>query len=366
MGIHILNVLYIVLFGLFVPPGIVVILFWFCFLLNRIFHYYSLFRKEVSRYNPLEFDINVFNLKVKFIINSFLLLLILTECFYLISYSSGILWYNLIRTTGNTPFPVNIELNCSSYHIWIWELEIPFPLLAFTMALGDMTIYFHCILMVTLIKFIFIAYQCKTNFKSVKIFLIKASLILPILLTVSVIPQTQFVSKILTSIFGVFMICLLFKHRRKFFLILKWRRDDAFILRDEVAYKHHSLIMRNSKFSFNLFILSYVIFIISLMLDKLFALIVMLFTDKSRYITAILNLDYDPVFLSCEHQQIIYSIYANWLNVQPGILFVVGLLYMIPFYALTIWLFIYKYCRGIDSRYIRFEGNAHLYHPLRN
>ena len=370
-----INFVYTIVYGVLIPPSVLVLLFWVCFLLNRIIHFYSLYKKEVSnwKYIPLEFDINVFNCKVKLVICTFLLLLIFTEGLCIIFYCLGILAANYelhsFSESGLTQFPLDIELNCSAYGLEIWAFEIAYPLVAFFTRLGDITMYFTCILMVALLKFIFIAYQCKTNFKSVKVFLIKASLFLPILLTISVIPQTQVLSKIFTPLFGVLLIYLLFKHRRRFYLILKWRCDDAFILRDNSAYFHHSLIRRNSTISFNLFILSYVIFIISVTLDKLIALTEMLFTDESRYVTAMFNWNFNLAFLSCEHQYIIYKT-CDILNlIQPAILFVVALTYLLPFYGITIWLcvsYLYRQCKGVDSRYIRFKGNADLFHPLRS
>ena len=363
------NLVYIIAYGVVIPPSILVLLFWVCFLLNRIIHFYSLYKKEVSNweYKPLKFDIDVFNYKVKLVIYTFLLLLIFTEGFCILFYSLGILASNL--QSGPAPFPLDIELNCSLENTEIWAIEIAYPLVAFFTCLGDITIYFTCIIMVALLKFIFIAYQCKTNFKSVKTFLIKASLLLPILLTISVIPQTQILSKIFTPLFGVILIYLLIKHKRRFYLILKWRCDDAFILRDNSAYFHHSLIKRNSTISFNLFILSYVIFIISLILDKLISLTEMLFTEKSRYVTALFNWNFNLAFLSCEHQHIISETHYIFEIIQPAILFVVGLIYILPFYGITIWLcvsYLYRQCKGVDSRYIRFKGNADLFHPLRS
>ena len=369
IGVDTTSLVYIIVYGVLIPPSVLVLFFWVCFLLNRIIHFYSLYKKEVSnwKYDPLEFDINVFNFKVKLVIYTFLLLLIFTEGLCVFFYSLGILAFNL--QSGLAQFPLDFELNCSSNGWGIWQIEIAYPLVAFFICLGDVTMYFTCILMVALLKFIFIAYQCKTNFKSVKVFLIKASLFLPILLTISVIPQTQVLSKIFTPLFGVLLIYLLFKHRRRFYLILKWRCDDAFILRDNSAYFHHSLIKRNSTISFNFFILSYVTFIILLILDKLTALTEMLFTDKSRYVTAMFNWNFNLAFLSCEHQYIIYWTYYILGTIQPAILFVVGLTYLLPFYGITIWLcvsYLYRQCKGVDSRYIRFKGNADLFHPLRS
>ena len=363
-----LSLAYIVIFGVLIPPSTLLLLIWLCFLVNRIFHYYSRFKKEVSKWNykPLEFDIDIFNYKVKFIIYTFLFFLIVTECFCMFAYSFGLLFFNLYP---NLPLPFPTELNCTATWFGIWRFEIAYPLVAFFISLGDMTMFFTCIIMVALLKFIFIAYQCKTDFKSVRIFLMKATLFLPIHLTISVIPQTQILSKILTPLFGMFLIFSLFKHKKRFFLILKWRCDDAFILRDNNAYNYHKLVMRNSKFSFNLFILSYSIFILSLILDKLVALVVMLFTDQSLYVTALYNWNFNLAFLSCKHQHIIYSIYSALGTTQPAVLFVVCLMYIIPFYvipACVLTSYVYRKCKGIDSRNIRFKGNAELYHPLRH
>ena len=220
---HPINLVINVVIGVLILSCFVFLLFWMFFLLNRILHHYSCYKKETSKrnYSPLEFDIDVFNNKVKCIIYTFLLLLIITEVFCMLTYIGSIMVLNHASFNVTvSSFPMDIELNCSTNSYGIWQYEIGHPFFALFICIGDMSLYLICILMVALLKFIFIAYQCKTNFKSVKIFLIKSSLILQILLTISVIPQTQILSKILTPLFGMFLINLLFKHKKVSFSFL--------------------------------------------------------------------------------------------------------------------------------------------------
>ena len=56
------------------------------------------------------------------------------------------------------------------------------------------------IFMIALLIFVFLAYQLKTNFKSVKTFLIKSCTVLLFLFIISIIPQTQVFSEIITPI----------------------------------------------------------------------------------------------------------------------------------------------------------------------
>ena len=57
--------------------GFLIVLFWVSFLLLRIFRYRFVYNTLVSRwsYNPAEFNIDVFNLKVKIVIYTFLLMI---------------------------------------------------------------------------------------------------------------------------------------------------------------------------------------------------------------------------------------------------------------------------------------------------
>ena len=345
-------------------------LFWSSLLLHRIFRYRSDYNTLVSRwsYNPAEFNINVFNLKVRIVIYTFLLLIVSAEFLGGLGYTLGILSFSLgFPGPEIAPFPLNITLTCSpQYEYTIWELELAYPVSASLIILGDVSMCMACVLMISLLKFIFLAYQLKTNFRSVKIFLIKSCAVLLFLLIISVIPQTQIFSKIITPILCITIIYLLFKHRAGYFHILRKRCNDTF---GDIDHKIHLKTKRNSIITFDIFLSAYIIFLILLITYKLLAFICMVFTEKSRKLTAVYNLDMNLAFLPCDYQQILYQIQSIVDIVQPGIVFIATLLYLIPLYGFMfafIGSYLYRQCRGIDSRYIRFEGNASLYHRVRH
>ena len=348
--------------------GFLIELFWFSLLLFRIFRYRSEYNTLVSRwsYNPAEFNINVFNLKVKIIIYAFMLLIIFNEFLGSIGYALGILLFNLgFKGPEIAPFPLNITLTCDPKHGYIWELDLAYPLPAFLMTLGDMSTCMMCFLIIALLRFVFLAYQLKTNFRSVKIFLIKSFLVFPFFV-ISIIPQIQVFSKIITPILCITIMYLLFKHRAGYFHILRKRCNDTFGDRD---HKIHLRTRRNSIIAFNMSLTAQLIMLIAIMLDRFLAFLLMVFTEQSRILTAVYNLDINLAFLPCDYQMIIYDIQNVVNTIQPSIMVIAIILYLIPQYVIMFAVtgcYLYRQCRGIDSRYIRFEGNSHLYQRVRH
>ena len=343
-------------------------LFWSSFLLFRIFRYRSEYNKLVSRwsYNPAEFNIDVFNLKVKIVIYTFLLLIIFNELLGSLSYCLGLSSFNLGYLGPEiAPFPLNITLDCYPKFGYIWEFELAYPVFTFLMILGDVSTCMMCFLMIALLKFVFLAYQLKTNFRSVKLFLIKSCTVLLFLFIISIIPQTQVFSKIITPILCITIIYLLFKHRAGYFHILRKRCNDTFGDHD---HKIHLRTKRNSIITFNISLTAIPIMLFAIITNKLLAFAFMVFTEKSRVLTAVYYLDINLSFFPCDYQQIIYEIQYLVAIIQPIIIGITIALYLIPQYAIVfvfIGRYLYRQCRGIDSRYIRFEGNAHLYHRVR-
>ena len=285
-----------------------------------------------------------------------------------LSYALGSLFITLgFPGPEIAPFPLNITLNCVPKHeLIIWELELEYPVHTFLIILGDLSMCMVLILMIALLKFVFLAYQLKTNFRSVKIFLIKSCTVLLFLFTISIIPQTQVFSKVITPILCITIIYLLFKHRAGYFHILRKRCNDT--LGDD-DHKIHLRTKRNCIITFNIILLFYVLFLIALMNVKLFSFVVMIFTEKSRVLSAVYNLDINLAFFPCDYQRIMFDIqFYVVLVIQVPIIIMALVLYLIPQYAIMfvfIGRYLYRQCRGIDSRYIRFEGNAHYYHRVR-
>ena len=171
--------------------GAFINLFWFSFLLLRIFRYRSVYNTLVSRwsYGPTEFNIDVFNLKVEIIIYTLLLVMISAETLGRLGYTLGLLSFYLgFQGPEIAPFPINITLDCFLKYGHTWEFEFKYPVYAFLMILGDLSTCMIFILMIAL--FVFLAYQLKTNFRSVKIFLIKSCTVLLFLFIIYIIPQT--------------------------------------------------------------------------------------------------------------------------------------------------------------------------------
>ena len=350
--------------------GFFIELFWISLLLLRIFRYRSVYNTLVSRwsYSPAEFNIDVFNLKVRIVIYTFLILIVSVEFFGALGYTLGLLSFTLgFQGPEIAPFPLNVTLDCVPKHEdKIWEFELKYPVCAFLMILGDLSMCMVLILMIALLKFVFLAYQLKTNFRSVKIFLVKSCTVLLFLFIISIIPQTQIFSKIVSPILCIAIMHLLFKHRAGYFHIMRKRCNDTFGDHD---HKIHLRTRRNSIINFNIILFVYILFLIALMNVKLVSFVVMIFTEKSRVLTAVYNLDINLAFFPCDYQRIIYDIqYYAMVPIRDPIVLIALVLYLIPQYVFMfvfIGRYLYKQCRGIDSRYIRFEGNAHYYHRVR-
>ena len=365
-----LSQIFVAFYLLILVLGFLIVLFWVSFLLVRIFRYRSEYNTLVSRwsYNPAEFNIDVFNLKVKIVIYTFLILMISAEFLGGLSYCVGLLSYTLgFPGPEIAPFPLNITLDCVPNHdYYSWEFELEYPVCAFLMILGDLSMCMGSIFMIALLKFVFLAYQLKTNFSSVKTFLIKSCTVLLFLFTISIIPQTQVFSKVIIPILCITIIYLLFKHRAGYFHILRKRCNDTFGDHD---HNNHLRTKRNCIITFNIILLFYILFLFALMNVKLFSFVVMIFTEKSRVLSAVYNLDINLAFFPCDYQQIIFDIhYYVMIPIQIPIILITLVLYLIPQYTIMFVFtgrYLYKQCRGIDSRYIRFEGNAHYYHRVR-
>ena len=224
---------------------------------------------------------------------------------------SNNLSFNGFRGPEIAPFPLNITFDCLPRFEYIWEIELAYPVSAFLMTLGDVSMCVTCCLMIALLKFVFLAYQLKTNFRSVKIFLIKSCAVLLFLLVISIIPQTQVFSKILTAILCMTIIYLLFKHRAGYFHILRKRCNDTFGDRD---HKIHLRTKRNSIIAFNMSLAASLIFLVAIIIDRCLAFVLMIFTEQSRLLTAIYNLDINLTFFPCDYQQIMYHTTLNNAN----------------------------------------------------
>ena len=358
------NLVYIVLFVLIFFPSVFLFFSWFVFLTQRIFSYRNRYNSLVNNftYNSAEFNINVFNLKIKLTVYTFLLLILFNEFLFAFSYALGLSLINFGYPGPEiAPFPLNVSLNCyPTNSAYIWEFELAYPVFTFLMISGDVSMCMACLLMIALLKFVFLAYQLKTDFRSIKIFLIKSCTVLLFMFIISVIPQTQIFSKIITPILCITIIYLLFKHRAGYFHILRQRCNDSFGDHD---HKIHLRTKRNSIVTFNLFLFSYILFLLSLIIDKLIAFICMVFTEQSRILTAVYNSNMNLTFLTCDYQRILYYIQYVVATIQPGIIFIATLLYTISLYSVIIVLtgiYLYRQCRGVDPRYIRFEGNSRL------
>ena len=313
---------------------------------------------------------DVFNLKVRIVIYTFLLLIISAEFLGALGYGLGFLSYNLkFHGPEIALFHLNITFftnyRCFTNYRYLWEFELEYPVFTFLIILGDLSMCMVLIFMIALLKFVFLAYQLKTNFRNVKIFLIKSCTVLLFLFIISIVPQTQVFSKIITPILCITIIYLLFTHRAGYFHILRKRCNDTFGDRD---HKIHLRTKRNSIIAFNMSLTAILLMLFAIITEKLFAFAFMIFTEKSRVFTAVYNLDVNLAFLPCDYQQIIYKVRYVVGLLQPMILGISVSLYLIPQYAIVfvfIGRYLYRQCRGIDSRYIRFEGNAHLYHHVR-
>ena len=364
----ILNLVFIGMIGFFVSLFFFASLFWFVFVLRRLCYYYKSYKKRVTSvcYVGPEFEIDIYNCKLKCIMYCFFLFVILSEALCILSQSVGTILFNFYPEFGiYSRYPLDTFVNCTEQGYEIWEFELMNPFIAFCFGLRDIFLFGTCILVIGLIKFIFLAYQLKKDLSSVKTFLIRASFFFPFLLFLSVIPQTQVLSKVTTPIFGIILTFLLFKHKRLYYMILKWRCDDALILRDYVSHRYHLKIKRNSIFLFNCVLLSEILIISLLVLNKFSSLASMLLTEQSRYVTRLFDLDMNLAFLDCKYQHFIYKFHLIIDAIEPAICIISTVFYFIPYHFIAAGMFAKKICKKIKDRnegfQIRFEGNAHLF-----
>ena len=356
-----INSVYVGLFGFFVVPGILLALFWSGFVAKRLIDYYRDYRKLLINWNrnPDEFYNDLFNCKIKLVLYSFFLAIVLPELVTIFSYSTGLLIFNYRPTLGLNSFILqNISLNCPEFGGEVWEFELVNPIIAFFMGLGDVAICLTLILLIGLLKFIFLAYQSINNYKSVKNFLITYSFFPPFLLVLSIAPHTQILSKILTPAIMIYLIKLLLQHKKQYFLILKWRCDDAFILREESSYARHSQVRRNSKLSFNLLFASFIFFAITMCINKFSSLAAMLLTEQSKLVMRAFNLDLNLAFLDCRFQNVIYKIEYVADLINPFLALVGSVLYSLPLFGVTLGFLVFTLYRKAKPRQTRFDGNA--------
>ena len=137
------------------------------------------------------------------------------------------------------------------------------------------------IFMIALLKFVFLAYQLKTNFRNVKIFLIKSCTVLLFLFIISIVPQTQVFSKIITPILCLTMIYLLFTYRAGYFHILRKLCNDTFGDRD---HKIHLRTKRNSIIAFNMSLTAILIMLFAIITEKLFAFAFMILQKNREFL----------------------------------------------------------------------------------
>ena len=373
MDLNITNLVYIGLFGLLLTLFLIISSFWVIFVLRRLILYYKSHRELVSRvhYSCSEFDIEIYNCKVKYIMYWFFLFIIISEAMCILSQCIGSIIFNFEPKFGiSSVYPLDVFINCTETGLEIWEIELINPLIAFFFGLRDVSLFATAILIIGLIKFIFSAYQLKKNLRGLRSFIFRASIFLPLFLLFSVIPQTQILSKVTTPIFGIILTFLLFKHKKQYYMILKWRCDDAFILRDDASYRHHLKIKRNSMLLFNCILFSETLLVSELVLNKFSSLASMLLTEQSRYVTRLFNSDTNLAILDCEYQHLIYNFHTIIDYIEPAICFLSVILYFFPYLGIVIVMFSMKIWKRIMNRnkafQTRFEGNAHLFHPLRD
>ena len=359
----ILGYTYIGCFVIFGAPIFILMFSWLGYISYQINVFYKKYKK-LRFYSELysDFYMDFFNCKVKLIIYLFFLFLIFSELMSIIGYSVGTLLLNFYSPAIEpTLYPLLIPLNCSDPVIELWQLEIANPLVAFFFGVGNMSYCAVNILLTGLFKFIFQAYQNKSDFRSVKKFLFISSFFGPFIFILSVIPQTQIISKIFTSMYCIILFILVLKYKKQFFLILKWRCDEFFIQQDTISHTYHSKIRRNSKLSLNFVVFGSFLFLCSIILTLIPSFLSMLLTEKSKYVTNTFNLDINLSFLDCRGQQIFYHIRSFLDNIVPLFILVGMTIYSLPMFILSLGLiacYFYNRCKRVDTRYFHFKGNA--------
>ena len=334
MFLQIISYIYLGPMTIILTMFILLTLFWLIFVVNRLNHYFRSYNRSVS-YNSLEMDMNAYNYRIKYIVYLFLLLLIISELIGTVSFCLFIIGYRIETALG---VGFNISLNCTDSYIGVWEIQTANPLIALLLGIRNATLLIVCILLIDLLKFISQAYQFKPNINSVKCSLVKCFCIFPVVILPCVSPQTHVLSIITFPICASVLLYFLSKNKKLFFLILKWRCDDAFILRDNTSYMYHSRIRRNATISLNLLYSSLVILFLSLFCHQFLSLILILLTEKSTYFTKIYNFEMNLSFLDCHYQHVVYKIRIILDSIIPIITLIALSLYSILFFAVSIGL----------------------------
>ena len=354
-----LYISFLILVGI---PYLILVSFWLQFILSRIYKFNKNYKKFrfLSKLDP-ELCIDFFNCKIKLVIHVFLLFLLLSEIMSAVGYTIGTSLVSYFSLSHMSPQSLKIPLNCTDGGFELWQFELTNPFVALVYAVGNVSVVFIFVLLIGLLKFIFLAYQNKTNFKSVKSYVIYSSFLPPFFIALYTIPQTQLLAKASFIICEIVVLFLLFKHKKSYFLILKWRCDDAFTQQNSIDFAYHSRIRRNSKFSFNMVCVGFAIIVIAMLLDSIPSILSMLFTEKSKYVTRTFNSDVSLAFLDCPSQKMIYRFRSVFDTIVPLLMLAGMSIYTLPLIGVSVGLmirYVYYKCKRVDSEYFRVKGNV--------
>ena len=348
------------LFALLIIPFVPTTIFWVVFVVVRLFKFVRNYRKLTSNiYRDTTYlAITLFNCKIKIVIYTFFLFLVFLEFVAIISHVFAMIFLSFL--------PHNVtdyHENCSYPFYDLWQNEFTQLSVRISIALRDYSICMLLVVCIGLMRFVFLAYQLKTDFRNVKIYLLTYSLILPIIPLLSIYPQTLVLAQVATTVFSILLLIQLFKHKKMYFLVLKWRCDDLRNEGDDEGYKLNLKIRQNSMITFNMFVLAFTIIGVFLVLNKTASFCLMLFTDQSRYLTAVFHSDLNLSFIDCKYQEIFYVIHYLLDVTEPTAILIALIIYCIPLFGVTLGytaVSLYRQCSSVDKRYIIFEGNARL------
>lgn len=348
------------LFALLIIPFVPITIFWVVFIVVRLFKFVRNYRKLTSDIyrDTTNLTITIFNYKIKIVIYSFFLFLVFFEFTSIISHIFAMIFFFFLPHNV-----INYHENCSYPFYDLWQNEFTHISVRISIALRDVSLCMLFVFCIGLMKFIFLAFQLKTNFRNVKTYLLTYSLILLTIPLLSVYPQTLVLAQVSTTFFSILLLVQLFRHRKLYFLVLKWRCDDSRNQGDDQGYKLNLKVRRNSIITFNMFVLAFTIISIFLVLNKTASFCLMLFTDQSRYLTAVFHSNLNLSFLDCKYQKIFYVIHYLLDLSEPTAVLIAFIIYTIPLFGVTLGFVafsLYRQCRGVDKRYILFEGNARL------
>ena len=350
-----------ILFVFFTVLCVSLSIFWFVFLSVRLAIYYSKKKKLLSNsynYNP-QLNTTIFNHEIKVVMYTYFLLLVFSELVYASSHiiGEGLFYYFYTPSIGL----LQTLPTCIYPYFDLWEAEFTNRNIALCIAIRDSAICLNLILLVGLLEYVFLAYQWKKDYRSMKRLQITFLCFIPFLFTISIVPQTIIISKVATPLFSLILLILVNKHRKKYYVMLKWRADDFRNEGDTNSYVHHTRIRQNSIITFNIYFLTITILIGMLILNKLSSLCLMLFTNDSMFLTAVYNSDTNLDILNCRYQHIFYAIKYILDLIEPTAVLIALILYSTVMVGVTagfIISLVYRKCRRIDPKYIRFQGNA--------